>query len=544
MNIIPEKILVVADSETKSIIFNSLKNTSGLEILEADSENKAFELIYNHFFVLVIIDETLHHIDLYKIGSMLLSHKNTHNSPLLIATKSIEPAKFLNDFKALHIDYIQKPFTPELIRSKIKIFFELFKQKNAVAQSIDELDKAYKKIVDQHELVVKEEFSRKDLVNKSTIAANQIQQPLQSLQSSLYKILKSKNITPEIKSNLATIKTATERLSYITKSLMAFPGHAKRILADHAESKKTDQIYKILYVQAFSDDFSIFHHFLRSVIKCELFQAINIDGAMNLIANNSFELIFIDHALPDNSGFSLLSQLSRMKLDIPIIYTLDKQQSDKGPTAMSKGAFTYFIKEEITSANILTLIYSTLEKAKITREVADAQNNIVMISRKDYLTKLFNRRCFEEALDSETSKSKRYRTPLSILIVDFDNFKSINETYGYNSGDTVLSTSASIIQSMVRNNDVVCRYGGEEFGVVLPNTITNGAKILADRIRKKIADYKFEFDSKSTELTVSVGIATFDHETDSSFSSLVKRALDGLALAVENGGNKIKFTQI
>ncbi len=540
MNIIPEKILVVSDSETKSTIFNSLNNISGLEILEADSENKAFELIYNHFFVLVIIDETLPHIDLYKIGSMLLSHKNTNNSPLLIATNTIEPEKFLNDFKALHIDYIQKPFTPELIRSKIKIFYELFKQKNAVAQSIDELDKAYKKIVEQHELVIKEEFSRKDLLNKSTVAANQIQQPLQSLQSSLYKILKNKSINPEIKSNLATIKASSERLSYITKSLMAFPGRAKRILADHAESKNADQVYKILYAQAFSDEFSIFHHFLRGVIKCELVQATTVDDAMNLIGNNSFDLIFIDHTLPENGGFNLLSQLSRMKLDVPIIYTIDKQKSDSGPTAMSKGAFTYFVKEEITSANILTLIYSTLEKAKITREVADAQNNIVMISRKDYLTKLFNRRCFEEALDTETSKSKRYKTPLSILIVDFDNFKSINETHGYNSGDIILSTSASIIQSMVRNNDVVCRYGGEEFGVVLPNTVTIGAKILAERIRKKIDTHKFEFNSKSAKLTVSIGIATFDHETDNSYSPLVKRALDSLTLAMENGGNKTK----
>jgi len=475
---------------------------------------------------------------------MLLSHKDTHNSPLLIATRSIESEKFITDFKALYIDYIKKPFTPELIRSKIKIFFELFKQKNTVAQSIDELDKAYKKIVEQHELVIKEEFSRKELVNKSSIAANQIQPPLLSLQSSLYKILKNRNVAPEIKSNLATIKTAAERLSHITKSLMAFPGKAKKILADHAESKNANQLYKILYVQAFNDEFNIFRHFLRNVIKCDLIQATIVDDAMNLIANNTFDLIFIDHSLPANGGFNLLSQLTRMKSDIPVIYTIDKQRSDSGPVAMSKGAFTYFVKEEMTSANILTLIYSTIAKAKITQEVADAQNNIVMISRKDYLTKLFNRRCFEEALESETSKSRRYQTPLSILLVDFDNFKSINETHGYNSGDSILSTSASIIQSMVRNNDVVCRYGGEEFGVVLPNTATNGAKILAERIRKKLADFKFEFDSKYATLTVSVGIASFDHEADSSFAPLVTRALGGLSLAMENGGNKTMSGQI
>ena len=182
MNIIQDKILVVATTESQTIISNSLKDIPGIKILEADSENKAFELIYNHFFVLVIIDETLLHIDMYKIGSMLLSHIKTHNAPLLIITDTIRPEKFLTDFKALQIDYILKPFDEQLIRAKIKIFFELFKQKSAVDQSINELDKVYRKIVDQHDLVMKEELSRKELVNISSIAANQMQQPLRSLQ--------------------------------------------------------------------------------------------------------------------------------------------------------------------------------------------------------------------------------------------------------------------------------------------------------------------------------------------------------------------------
>jgi len=540
MNILQDKILVVANAESKTIISNSLKDIPGLKILEADSENKAFELIYNHFFVLVIIDETLPHIDMYKIGSMLLSHKKTHNAPLLIITDTIAQENFLTDFKALQIDYIVKPFDEQLILAKIKIFFELFKHKNAVAQSIDELDKVYKKIVEQQELVIEEEFSKKELINISSIAANQMQQPLQSLQGEIYQLLRNRDVSPKIKSNLASIKTASERISHITKKLFSFPGKAKKVLFNTASGLDDDRVYKILYVENSAEDFSIINHFIKSVIKCDLAQAKTLEQGLDLIADSRFDLIFIDHLLPDGTGIDLLSKLKQMRSDIPVVFTLDKPNADMGPEAVSKGAFAYFVKEEFSSDNILSIIYGTLQKAKIIREVEDAQNRIVMISRKDTLTRLFNRRCFEQELESETSKAKRYKIPLSILILDFDQFGAINETQGYDTGDAILTTSATIIQSMVRNNDVVCRYGGEEFGIVLPNTALNGARMLAERIRKAIADHEFKKDSIVLNLTVSIGIASYVPKTDEDYFALVKKALDALTSATDQGGNRIK----
>ncbi|MBU1342141.1 MAG: GGDEF domain-containing response regulator [Proteobacteria bacterium] len=540
MNIICDKILVIAKTESKETISNSLKDNSGLEILEADSENKAFELIYNHFFVLVIVDETLVHIDMYKIGAMLLSHKNTHNTPLLIITGTINPQKFLTDFKALHIDYIVKPFDEQLIQAKINIFFDLFKQKKAVDQSIDELDKVYKKIVAQHERFMNEDVSTNKMINHSTIAGNQMQQPLRTLQGNVNQLLRNKDVTPAVKSNLGAIKTAAERISQINKKLLAFPGKSKMIFPQKAAAQMADQTYRILYVENSDEDFSIFNHLMKSVITCTLIQAKTLEQSLERIAGNRFDLIFIAHLLPDGTGFDLLSRLNRMRSDIPVIFTMDKAHLHKGPEAVSKGAFTYFIKEEISSANILSIIYSTLEKAKITQDVEDAQNRIVMISKKDPLTKLYNRQCFDQELESETSKAKRYNTALSILIVDFDHFNTLTQTHGHETGDAILTTSAALIQSMVRNNDVVCRYGGEEFGIVLPNTALNGARMLAERMRKKIANHEFKKDSTLLKLTVSIGIAPYIPDTDTSCSLLVKRALDALTSAMEQGGNTVK----
>ncbi|MCF6249439.1 MAG: GGDEF domain-containing protein, partial [Desulfobacula sp.] len=103
------------------------------------------------------------------------------------------------------------------------------------------------------------------------------------------------------------------------------------------------------------------------------------------------------------------------------------------------------------------------------------------------------------------------------------------------------TTSATIIQSMVRDNDVVCRYGGEEFGIVLANTSLSGARILADRIRKKMAEHDFDTETDHLKLTVSIGIAAFDKKMDTSYSRLVKRGLQALTSAMERGGNTVKI---
>ena len=540
MNIIENKILVLVKPESKEIIEKSLKDISDLEILEANSEKRAFELVYNHIFIMVIIEETIPDMDIYKIGTMLVSHKETHNTPLLIISDTINPGNFLTDFKSLQIDYIQNPFTEQLLLAKIKIFFELFEQKNAVDQGIEELDRVYKKIVAQNELDIKKDDSRKELINISSIAANQMQRPLQNLQGKIYQLLHTKGISQKTKSNITSIKTSAQRIFQISKKLGVLPGKINNTLTRAALDLNTGKACKILYVENLDEDFNIFNHLMSSILQCELIQAKTIEQGMELIAASRFDLIFITHRLPDGTGLDLISRLNQLRSDIPVIFTLNKADIHQGAKAISKGAFTFLAKEDISSKNILSIIDTTLRKANLSREVEDAINRIVMISRKDYLTKLYNRSCFEEKIESETSRAKRYKTNLSIFIVDFDKFKAINKKYGYDTGDVILTTSAALIQSMVRDSDVVCRYGGEEFGIVLPNTDVNGARILAGRIRKKIADHKFEKDSNILKLTVSIGIATYNPSTDTVFATLIKRALNASALAADDGGNQIK----
>ncbi len=540
---IREKLLVIAGEDCLPVISSCLEDVDDLEIIEADSENKAFELIYNHFFVLMIVDETLPHIDMYKIGSMLLSHKDTCNVPLLVISDDICPGKFLDDFRALEIDYIAKPFDRNLIRAKINIFFDLFQHRNAVAQSIDELDKAYQKILFQHELAVKEQFSRKKIAGASSIAADQMQLPLKTIQGNVYQLFQTRGITPEIRARLVSIKTAVQRIVQITKKLASVREDSGKVKVRKDEITGRVETYRLLYVSGSDEDFSILNHFMKTIVQCEMTRAMTLAQALDLLSDSDFDLIFIDNILPDGTGLDFIARLKRMRSDIPVILTLERQDASMGPEAVAKGAFTYFIKEEITTRNILAVMENTLKKAKIIRDIQDARNRITMIARKDYLTRLYNRRCFEQALESEISKSKRYNTDLSVLIIDFDNFRQVNRIHGYDSGDSILATSAALIQTMVRQTDVVCRYGGEEFGIVLSGTGLSGARMLGERIRKKLAAHEFELDSGVVKLSVSVGITSYLPGVDQDDSSVVKRALAALTRAMDKGGNRVQTAQ-
>lgn len=537
-----EKLLIMTGADTKKAVMDSLREFSDIEILEADTDKKAFELIYTHFFVLVMVDETLPHIDLYKIGAMLMSHRQTYNTPLLILTDAIAPKQFLSDFKALKIDYMLKPLDEQLIRAKINIFYDLFKQKKAVDQSLSELEKIYKKMTSQHELAIQAEFSKKDLAGRSVIAANQMQQPLRILQGSMNQLLQDKTITPKIKSGLGSIKTAVERITLITKKLATLPAKSKHMpLREDPASGPAQGGYQILYIEDSDEDFSIFSHFIRGVITCTVSQAKTLAAAIECISEKRIDMIFINYFLPDGNGFDLLTKLKQLRSDIPVIFTLEKHSLHKGPEAIAKGAFTYFAKEEISAENIFSVIHGTLKKAGIAKEADDARNRIIMISRKDFLTRLYNRQCFEQELESEITNAKRYHTPLSILILDFDKFKkTVNQAHGYETGDAVLTTSAGLIQSMVRSNDMVCRYGGEEFGIVLPNTGLNGTRLLAERIREKIAGFRFEAGTTPLKLTVSIGIAAYDHASGADVHDLAKNALHALTSAMDQGGNKVR----
>ena len=160
---------------------------------------------------------------------------------------------------------------------------------------------------------------------------------------------------------------------------------------------------------------------------------------------------------------------------------------------------------------------------------------LIRLSTTDSLTGIHNRAKFDEELDKCEASSKRYGTPLSLIIFDFDNFKDINDTYGHQVGDRVMVEVVAIIDEKIRGSDIFARWGGEEFVLLLPNTIHKAAADLAERLRLKICEHVFDVVGR---VSCSFGVAELTR--DEAAESLVNRADKLLYQAKNEGRNRVK----
>ncbi|MEO7578938.1 MAG: diguanylate cyclase [Massilia sp.] len=171
-----------------------------------------------------------------------------------------------------------------------------------------------------------------------------------------------------------------------------------------------------------------------------------------------------------------------------------------------------------------------------------AQLALEQLATRDGLTGLANRRCFDDTLHAEWSRAMRQKQPLSLLMVDVDNFKAYNDAYGHVGGDDCLKRIASAVSSEMRANDLVARYGGEEFAVILPNQSLKGAAIVAERIRCRVEQLKVPSGiATSQNVTVSIGAATALPSYDTDAGQLVSTADAALYRAKHMGRNRISL---
>jgi len=189
-------------------------------------------------------------------------------------------------------------------------------------------------------------------------------------------------------------------------------------------------------------------------------------------------------------------------------------------------------------------IRSEIKKPKPeTRALERLFNELYLFATRDHLTGVFNRRILDELLGKEMEKAIRHGLPLSVIMLDIDNFKDYNDKYGHLQGDVALRTVTKTIQRLTRKEDFVARYGGEEFIIVLPNTTLNTAQKIADRIREKIANTKVKSVSKTVEkekgfdkVTVSMGVAKL---TEQGMQHMLNQADIALYKAKEKGKNQV-----
>lgn len=169
-------------------------------------------------------------------------------------------------------------------------------------------------------------------------------------------------------------------------------------------------------------------------------------------------------------------------------------------------------------------------------EIKKMEDEIRRLATTDKLTQVFNRPKLDEFLQMELERSERTKTSFAIIIVDIDLLKSINEEYGNQSGDTLLVSIADILKVQVRSTDIVGRWGGEEFLIILPDTEVKGAVILAEKLRAIIAETNFE---QVGNLTASFGVAAY--QKDLLMATIISRAYAARSQAKEKGRNRVEW---
>ena len=167
----------------------------------------------------------------------------------------------------------------------------------------------------------------------------------------------------------------------------------------------------------------------------------------------------------------------------------------------------------------------------------EANKKLSVLAETDDLTGISNRRKFFMSINSEFTKSKRYKRPLSLLMMDIDYFKKVNDTYGHDAGDIVITEYTKRCLKELRQSDVFARIGGEEFAVLLPETSEEGAYILAERIRLSISKNKFAIIDKNISITSSCGVVSMEHTSFNDVSAFIKAADNALYMAKHSGRN-------
>jgi diguanylate cyclase (GGDEF)-like protein len=210
--------------------------------------------------------------------------------------------------------------------------------------------------------------------------------------------------------------------------------------------------------------------------------------------------------------------------------------------------FSQILQEANDELGKLNLTYEQLtvelkqakEKAeKFAHELKNANEQLREMAFRDGLTGLYNHRYFQDLMDNELSRSRRYKKPFSLMMLDLDSFKKINDEYGHPVGDIVLKEVSKTIANTIRDSDFAARYGGEEFAVVLPETELRGAAILAERLRKAIEQLEIDTNGCRIDVTVSVGVTCYHPSTAKIAKSEIFTQADNALYNSKNKGRNM-----
>ena len=229
-------------------------------------------------------------------------------------------------------------------------------------------------------------------------------------------------------------------------------------------------------------------------------------------------------AYPDKSMVELIGRLGA-----DVIVPLRTDKGVIGLLLLPRGS--YGVQEIHYITRIVRFAAIAIENSSLFRQATT-----------DRMTGLYSHHFFEKTLDEEMERARRYNTVFSLIILDIDHFKAVNDTYGHLQGDRIIKGIAKILSQSTRQVDFPARYGGEEFAVILPAVDAKGACVVAERLRKKIGESRFPCGDGAIGVTVSLGVTEYSPEADAAAAEIVRAADKALYKSKENGRNRVSVS--
>ncbi|MCB9730302.1 MAG: diguanylate cyclase [Deltaproteobacteria bacterium] len=233
-------------------------------------------------------------------------------------------------------------------------------------------------------------------------------------------------------------------------------------------------------------------------------------AAFERLAEQRFDCVLVDYRLPETDGVRVVERLWADPAAPAAIMLTGSGDEAVAVRAMKHGALDYLTKANITRDRLTASILEATERHRAARAQHLEQLRLARLANFDQLTELYSRAWFDERLDNELRRSRRYGTALALALIDLDQFKELNDTLGHLGGDEVLRAIASTIQASVRDVDLAARWGGDEFCVLLPKTDLASCQHIGNRICEGARSLKFATeDGETMGVTCSIGIAAW-----------------------------------
>ena len=269
-------------------------------------------------------------------------------------------------------------------------------------------------------------------------------------------------------------------------------------------------------------------------------------NGLKLINTESPDIVVLDMALPDIDPHEVCRWIKMQGRGVPVIMLTVKGEAGERVLGLHTGADDYLPKP-FTWEELNARIYACLRTRNIQEELRgknqqleELLHQVEKMAITDALTGLYNRRRFLETLQKEYHRAHRYNIPMSCLLIDLDQFKTVNDTHGHETGDAVLSEMGALLLKTFRDIDTVARYGGEEFTAMLPETDRTAAAKAAKRLLTAVSAHPFTGKSTPLHMTVSVGISAIPDEAVTSPDQLIQAADFALYVAKQAGRNRIE----